>query len=304
MLNIKPVLIGKSLENERDFWFQNMGNEELYMQVLKTELNIFFFIYILSITDETGVATNMDTLSLYRKFYSTKFNSVRFLLELLLLSTEILSQKTEQDKNIFVLSLALSEKINGYSINRDILTLDPSNKAYIETLAKDRREYSAFISKYGKISPLIPDEIDTFFPNKEPNLLSNRKSPEFFTKFGFRFHKNNKVNYSNIINKNQKLETLIKQLKGAGILSPTIDNIFLRNMYSLLSEISHPTFSAIQLFENFISQNPSERAKTCLNDQDVNDALLKVIGVLMDALYKDFRGEKSLNKNIYSNPTA
>lgn len=304
MINIKPTLIGKSLENERDFWFQNMDNKELYMQILKTELNIFFFIYILSITDEKDVATDTDTLSLYRKFYSTKFNGVRFLLELLLSSIEIFSQETEQEKNNFVFSLALSEKINGYSINKDILALDPLNDAYRETLSKDKRGYSAFLSKYGKISPLVPDDMDTFFPSNEPNLLSNRKGSESFAKFGFRYCKNNKINYSDIINNSQKLKDLIEQLQGANILALAVDSVFLRNMYSLLSGISHPTFSAIELSENFISQKSPDQVKICLNDQDTNDALLKVIGVLMDALYKDFRGEKSLNKNIYSNPTA
>ncbi|HEV7702198.1 MAG TPA: hypothetical protein VGO63_02015 [Candidatus Paceibacterota bacterium] len=296
MRDIKPSLIGKSLEEERDFYLNLNG--DLSTEVLKRQINIFFSIYILSISDENDSLDGVDTLKLYRSFYSTKFNGVRFLLELFLTSFEIFSQENDKEKNMLTYSMAISEKINIYSINKDILLLNSSNDGYKKTLKDGERNYIDFLKKYGKISPLVPDKIENFFPSGQ-NLLTYSKESEFYKNFGFKYYRHSKLNYGNIMRDNEKLKALIERLKRANIFSSVIDEGFLRNIYFLISGEMHPTISTIEHFETFISKykNKSEQVKIVLDSKDNYDAFLKVIGILMDTLYKEQRGISLENLN-------
>lgn len=291
MKNFKPTLIGKSLENERNYYSNLKTN--LFDDLLRKQINIFFSIYILSINDKNNVIENQNTLELYRNFYATKFNGIRFLLELFLTSLEVFSREDDLGKNNLAFSLALSEKINIHLINKRILALDPSNNNYLEALRKDQQNYAAFLSKYGKISPNIPNDIEDFF--NQQGLSANDKKFEFSNKFGFKYFKHSKLNYGNIMRDNRTLKELIEKLKAINIFPPIIDQGFLLNMYSLISGEMHPTISIIESFEKFISGNKEEKEKIIFNGQENIDAFLKVIGVLMDALYKSSRGESLKN---------
>ncbi len=295
MKNVKPELIGKSLENERDISI-NL-NSTLFNDALKKQLNIFYSIYILSISDKNDSLETLDTLKLYRNFYATKFNGVRFLFELFLTSLEVMSQKNDQEKNELVFSLALSERINFHSMNKGILALDPSKIDYISAVKNDKQGYINFLNKYSKISPLIPDDIEVFFLVDNLTLLINQKGKEFKEKFGFKYYRYNKLNYGNIMENNKKLKILIEKIREASIFSPTITSGFLRKIYSGVSNESHPTFSTIEDFDKFISKDEKEKTDLIFNARNNYDAFLKVIGVLMDVLYKESRDKEIENLN-------
>jgi hypothetical protein len=300
MKELKTELIGKSLESERDYFLNNITKKDLYIQILKRNLNIFYSVFILSIKSKDNFLENKDTLSLYREFYAIQFNTLRFLLELFLFSTEIFSQKTDEEKNYLVHSLALSEKINTHSIDKKIFEIDLLNKRNRNKIEENKQSYNNFLKEYGKISPLVPDDIEFFFPEdkNKPNPLRNRKKKEnlnFCDEFGFNYFKHNKLIYSNIIENNKKIMYLINRLQKVNMISSIINPVILKDIYSLFSIKSHPTIFAIGNFENFISKNNEEKIKIIENDKNNDDTLLKVIGILMDVLYKDYRGGKFEN---------
>jgi len=294
MKKIKPALTGKSLENERDIFSLDL-NSMLFNDILKKQLNIFYSIYILSISDENNFLENSDALKLYRSFYNTKFNGVRFLLELFLTSLEIISKENDQEKNSFVFSLAVSEKINIHSMNKYILTLDPLNKDYISAVENGRQNYIDFLKKYSKISQLVPDDIENFFSTNNLNLLSSRKEKDFKSNFGFKYYRYSKVNYGNVIKDNEKFQILIEKIKKVGIFLSIITTDFIKNVYTGISTETHPTISTIEHFNTFIFKSKKEKIHMVFNAEENYDAFLKIIGVLMDVLYKKSRIEKIEN---------
>jgi hypothetical protein len=74
----------------------------------------------------------------------------------------------------------------------------------------------------------------------------------------------------------------------------------LKKSYSLFSGETHPIFSALESFEEFISKPEQDKQRLIKNREDIIDTLLKVIGILMDAVYKERRGY-SLARLSYSN---
>lgn len=290
MKDIKTALIAKSLEGDRDIYLPI--DKDLATDLLKRQLNIFFLIYTLSIPDENAVLDKNDTLAVYRAFYGTKFNGIRFLLELFLTSLEILSKKTDAEKNYLVTSLAMSEKINMHLTNKEILSINPAEPNYVAAVEEGKKNYRDFIKKYGKISPLMPDEIEIFFsPENEGLLRANKdRHPNFIETFGFAYYKHSKLNYGNVIEQNSHLKDLILRLKTMGILPQSFDVGFIKKIYSLVSGVAHPTISTIEDSERFISKNPDEKVAAILNAKDGYDTFLKVIGLLMDVMYKESRG--------------
>ncbi|MCK5412957.1 MAG: hypothetical protein KAI57_01140 [Candidatus Pacebacteria bacterium] len=298
MEKIKPSLIGKSLENERDTFCLNLDNI-LFNDILKEQLNIFFSIYILSISDQNDSLEDSDGLELYRFFYNTKFNGVRFLLELFLTSLEIVSKASDQEKNNLCFSLAVSEKINIHSMNKDILAFDPSNINCINAVKNGRKNYIDFLKKYSKISQLVPDDIENFFSTNNLNLLSSRKEKDFKSNFGFKYYRYSKVNYGNVIKGNERFQTLIEKIKKIGIFPSVITTDFIKNVYTGISTETHPTISTIEHFNTFISKSKKEKIHMVFNAKENYDAFLKVIGVLMDILYKEL-GNKEIKDLKYS----
>lgn len=290
MKDIKTALIAKSLEGDRDIYLPIQ--KDLATDLLKRQLNIFFLIYTLSISDENVVLDKNNSLLVYRAFYGTKFNGVRFLLELFLTSLEILSKKTDAEKNYLVASLGLSEKINMHLTNKEILSLNPVEPNYIAAVEEGKKNYTDFIRKYGKISPLMPDEIEVFFsPENEGLLRANKeRQPNFIGTFGFTYYKHSKLNYGNVIEQNPQLKKLVTKLKNIGIFPQSFDIGFIKKIYSLVSGVAHPTISTIEDSEKFISKNPDEKIEIIMNTKDGHDTFLKVIGLLMDVLYKESRG--------------
>ncbi|MCK5084192.1 MAG: hypothetical protein KAQ64_00870 [Candidatus Pacebacteria bacterium] len=238
---------------------------------------------------------NSDALKLYRSFYNTKFNGVRFLLELFLTSLEIISKENDQEKNSFVFSLAVSEKINIHSMNKYILILDPSNKDYVSAVENGRQNYIDFLKKYSKISQLVPDDIENFFSTNNLNLLSSRKEKDFKSNFGFKYYRYSKVNYGNVIKDNEKFQILIEKIKKVGIFPSVITTDFIKNVYTGISTETHPTISTIEHFNTFISKSKKEKIHMVFNAEENYDAFLKIIGILMDVLYKKSRNEKIEN---------
>ncbi len=147
MQNIKVELIGKSLEQERDYLLQETSI--IHKIVLQRQINTFFSVYFLSISaqENKNLQTSEDILKLYRTFYHTKFNGVRFLLELFLVSLYILDDETKSDYKAF--SLCLSERINEHKeVDLYMMQINPNKKEHIEKIKKNESELPLFLNKF------------------------------------------------------------------------------------------------------------------------------------------------------------
>ena len=135
MLDISTALVAKSLLVERDAYFDLLksNDKDLYTKVLVRNINIFTTSYFLTLDDEEDVIDWKDTKSIYRKYYSTRFNALRYLLETYLTTLKLFATNPDK-RNSLVYSLALSEKILGHKEDKDILSFDSNNSNFIETL--------------------------------------------------------------------------------------------------------------------------------------------------------------------------
>jgi hypothetical protein len=289
MLNISTALVGKSLLEERDIYLDLLksNDKDLYTMVLARNINIFTTSYFLTLDDEEEVIDWKDTKSVYRKYYSTRFNALRYLLETYLTTLKLFATDSD-NRNNFVYSLALSEKILGHKDDKDILSFDNTNTNFIQTLKNNDTQYGKFNEHYGKISLLVPDSIEEYFIGGGSNPLNNKK---FQLTYGFKPEPSGKINYTHVIEQGDtkvKLLEHFETLKNEGIFVQEIQFSILKIMYSLFSKEAHPTFSSIEIFEKYIAnQNKESLIKEKIHQ---NETFLKVLGALMDTLCKTERG--------------
>jgi len=291
MKDIKSVLVAKSLISERDEYFKDV-NIDLYSQIIACNINIFTSTYFLSINNENETVDYNDTGFLYRKYFATRFSATRFLLELFLSTSDYFAKITLVEKNHYAYSLDLSEKILEHKNDLSILKFSPHNQSFRKKIIENQTRYNEFLCKYGKISPLIPDSIESYFiitpvdPLRKRNFKNGDVS--FKSEYGFTFYSSGKQNYGNIIDQNAKLNDLFTNAHTEGLIDSNVDRSIFKIMYSLFSKEAHPTISSVADFERYISSaSKKELIKSKIEE---NETFLKLIGMLMDILCKTERG--------------
>lgn len=299
MQNMDIIKIIKSLESERNWYLQNSQANKLNEKVILMQINIFYTTYTLSLFDEEG-RPPQTIKSLYKDFYTSRFNGIRFLLELFLTSLEIATKENETNEYSLIYSLALSEKINFHALDRRLLQTDPTNADYLATVKAGIQGYSAFLQQYKKPSNKIPDSLEAFFPTALSDPLRYRKSGEssFVDEFGFPFYRQGKLNFGSIIQNNPEIDNLFTYLREEKIFNANINKKILRDIYSIYSNEIHPTISSLEMFEGFISENEEKQSATIITKRGQNETFLKVIGILMDTLYKN-RRQAEIKASMY-----
>lgn len=305
MFDISTSRIAQSLIVERDAYFDLLksNDKDLYTTVVVRNINIFTTSYLLTLDDEEDVVNLEDTKSVYRKFYSTRFNAIRFLLETYLTTLKLFSIKPE-DKDEFVTSLALTEKILGHMDAKDLYEIDNSNIDFKKALQDNDISYKKFIKLYNykKINNLAPDSIDDFFDKNHKNPFK-RKDTTFKEKFGFEPVPAGKINYGNVIDQSPTKEIIVNHfelLKQENVFVKKLEYSILKNMYSLFSKEAHPTITSIEMFEKYIANK--NKKELIINKVHQNETFLKVLGCLMDILCKTERAVEinELKKNYTS----
>lgn len=291
MKDIKSVLVAKSLISERDEYFKDV-NIDLYSQIIACNINIFTSTYFLSINNENETVDYNDTKFLYRKYFATRFSATRFLLELFLSTLDYFAKTTLVEKNYYAHSLDLSEKILEHKDDLSILMLSPNNPDFSEKIKDNKKRYVAFLDKYGKVSPLVQDSLESYFITTQADPL-RRRNPKnggrtFESEYGFTFFRDGKQKYGNIIEQSAKLNDLFTNAHTEGLIDSNVDRSILKIMYSLFSKEAHPTISSVVDFERYISSaSKKELIKSKIEE---NETFLKIIGMLMDILCKTERG--------------
>lgn len=282
---IKVANIGKSIEQERDFWHKGVKIEGIHMTVLQRQINIFLSIYILSMSSDDEIKwIEKDTKKQYISYYQTKFNWVRFLFELFLTTLEILNKASKRDRDYLAFSLCLSERLNEHiELDLYILDIDPKNPAYLAKVQKNEQEFPKFLGKF--MPKWVTVEQDLWVLTKK--VMGKDKS---VANLWFLYCKHNKLNYSSIVNDNELLGKLLDRLQKVWFFSKAIDRTYLRKIYFSLSNHSHPTVTTITEFEGFIWMKTDEKLKTIKRGRDEYDQWLRVMWILMDALCKEARG--------------
>jgi hypothetical protein len=289
VLDISTALVAKSLLEERDAYLEllKLNDKDLYTTVLVRNINIFTTSYFLTLEDEEDLINWGDTKSVYREYYSIRFNALRYLLETYLTTLKLFATNSE-NRSSLVYSLALSEKILGHKEDKDILSFDSTNSDFRKTLKNNDVEYTKFNKHYGKISPLVPDSIEDYFIGGVNNPLTDK---DFQLTYGFKPEPSGRINYTHVIEQGDtkiKLLEHFELLKSVGIFANQIQFSILKNMYSIFSKEAHPTFSSIETFEKYLANQDKELLIT--NKIHQNETFLKVLGILMDILCKTERG--------------
>lgn len=289
MISIDIIKIVKSLEAERDWYNKNTDAKKLNEKVVLMQLNIFYSVYSLSFIEDNATPQTIKTL--YRDYYETRFNGLRFLIELFLTSLEIMTREDDAAEYALVYALALSEKINNFLIDSRLLATSPEKEGPLKTLSSDINGYHAFINAYSKPSNKIPEEIEDFLPGHRADPRKNRKKEEasFKDEFGFTYFKVGKLNYGSIIQENKEIDNLFNYLHEEHIFNNHITKDILRDLYSIFSTETHPTISSIEDFEGFIGKNEGLKADYVKQRKEQRIVFLKAIGILMDTLYKNRR---------------
>lgn len=280
MINISSSNVLKSLEQERNI-YHSLASNTLHNEVVASFVNVFLAVAVSSVYERRAQNPPLEAKELYKKFLTVKFYPFRFLQEIFLTTAEIFNT-TEEKRDQFIFSLAVSEKIIEYELDSLLLETDPGNCKLQEKLKANQVNYAEFIADFGKVSDLVPDNISDYFPIP-------KKEDEFIQNYGFKYNRQAKLQYGNVILQNRKVKITFEKLVEIGVLDKKITHPFFKNLYDFHSRDSHSTITSVLSFEKFIASTKKELLIDAQARQ--NDTYIKLVSLLMDVLCKMERGQ-------------
>jgi len=266
----------KDLEQERDNSLQAFSSEDLVDLFLRMQINVFTSIYFLALVEFKDEIKDLgDT---YRSYFRSRVNAVRYLLELYLTCAYIV-QSTDRFNEVY--SLSISQKVNLYINDLDLhkRANNIQKQPTLDALNARRAEYIKFISTFGNFSNKMPKSIDDIINNSYENgQISKNKLENNAKSYGFKYFKNNSINFSNEIKNNANIDKRQRE------------NMF--RAYDLLSIDVHPTVASLTELEKFIGANLVAKRDQISKRDELSISLLRIVGEHMLSLARKLIAEK------------